>query len=173
MILNNILYASGILFYSRSIDNTVYFLLGKDFENKWTDFGGGSELSDKFDTENTAARESWEETLGTIGDFDTIKNSLKNSNYIISITPSGKPYYMYIVRIPFTQTYKEKFTSTKKFISKINIDKKFLEINDIKWVSTDTIKYSIDNKRSIIKLRSIFEKTIKHEYDNILSIINS
>lgn len=173
MILNNILYASGILFYSKSADNTAYFLLGKDFDNKWTDFGGGSEISDKFDTEITAARETWEETLGCVGDFDTIRNSLRNCKYIVSVTPSGKPYYMYIVRIPFTQTYKDKFTCTKKFISRISIDKKFLEINDIKWVSTDTIKYSIDNKKQIIKLRSIFEKTVKKEYDNILSIINS
>jgi hypothetical protein len=173
MILHNIVYASGVLFYSRSIDNTVYFLLGKDFENKWTDFGGGSEVSDKFDTEITAARETWEETLGSVSDYETLKNSLKNCNCIVSLTPSGKPYYMYIVRIPFTQTYKDKFTSTKKFISRINIDRKFLEINDIKWVSTDTIKYSIDNKKQIIRLRSIFEKTIKKEYDNILSIINS
>ena len=31
MITNNIIYAAGILFYSKSIDQTTYFLLGKDF----------------------------------------------------------------------------------------------------------------------------------------------
>ena len=31
MITNNIIYAAGILFYSKSIDQTPYFLLGKDF----------------------------------------------------------------------------------------------------------------------------------------------
>ena len=45
MITNNIIYAAGILFYSKTIDQTPYFLLGKDFENRWSNFGGRCELS--------------------------------------------------------------------------------------------------------------------------------
>ena len=76
----NILYASGVLFYSKSVDNTIYFLLGKDIDSKWSDFGGGCELSDKGDTEITATREAWEETLGAVYDYDVLRQVIKSSN---------------------------------------------------------------------------------------------
>ena len=49
--MNNIInvYAAGVLFYGKSIDQTPYFLLGRDYENKWSNFGGRCELSDKSD----------------------------------------------------------------------------------------------------------------------------
>ena len=171
MLSNNILYASGILYYSRSIDLTLYFLLGRDHDNKWSNFGGGCELSDKSDYEITAAREAWEETLGAVYEYEHIKNIIKNKGvkHIVSKTPSGRPYYMFIVKIPFTTTYRDKFMSTKKFISNIPVDRKFLEINDIKWVSIDTIKYSIENRKSFIKLRSVFEQSLSASIDEILN----
>ena len=175
MITNNIIYAAGVLFYSNSIDGTPYFLLGKDFENRWSNFGGRCELSDKFDSEITAAREAWEETLGAVYDYETLKNNIKNKSIkcITSRTPSGNPYYMFILKIPFSNAYRDRFSFTKKFISNISIDKKFLEINDIKWVSIDTIKYSIENKKSFIKLRSVFEQTIVNKgIDEIFKCIN-
>ena len=93
---NNINYAAGVLFYAKAIDQTPYFLLGKDYENKWSNFGGRCELSDKSDSEITASREAWEESLGAVYDFETIKNILKNKNIkcVTSKTPSGRPYYM-------------------------------------------------------------------------------
>ena len=171
MLTNNILYASGVLFYSRSLDQTLYFLLGKDHDNKWSNFGGGCELSDKSDYEITAAREAWEETLGAVYEYEHIKNIIKNRGikHIISKTPSGRPYYMFIVKIPFTTTYRDKFMSTKKFISNIPVDRKFLEINDIKWVSIDTIKYSLENRKSFIKLMSVFEQSLSVNMEEILN----
>ena len=173
MITNNIIYAAGILFYSKTIDQTTYFLLGKDFENRWSNFGGRCELSDKHDSEVTATREAWEETLGAVYDYDNLKTLIKNKciKCIISRTPSGHPYYMFVVKIPFTTAYRDRFTYTKKFISNVPVDKKFLEINDIKWVSIDTIKYSIVNKKSFIKLRSVFEQTLTKCIDDIVSLI--
>ena len=156
MLTNNIIYGAGILFYSKSIDQTPYFFLGKDWENKWSNFGGVCEASDKFDTEITASRETWEETLGCI----------------ICKTPSGNPYYMYVVKIPFNNNYRYTFLSTKKFISKINIDKKFLEINDVKWVSYQTLKLSINSKKPLIKLRNIFEQTFSDNINEIDKIIS-
>lgn len=174
MITNNIIYAAGILFYSKSIDQTPYFLLGKDFENRWSNFGGRCELSDKYDSEVTAAREAWEETLGAVYDYDNLKSLIKNKTVkcITSRTPSGHPYYMFVVKIPFTTSYRDRFTSTKKFISNIQVDKKFLEINDIKWVSLNTIKYSIENKKSFIKLRTVFEQNLAISMDEIVSFID-
>ena len=174
MITNNIIYAAGILFYSKTIDQTPYFLLGKDFENRWSNFGGRCELSDKRDSEVTAAREAWEETLGAVYDYDSLKTLIKNKcvKCITSRTPSGHPYYMFVVKIPFTTAYRDRFVSTKKFISNIHVDRKFLEMNDIKWVSIDTIKYSIENKKAFIKLRTVFEQTLSMCIDDILKIID-
>ena len=162
MLTNNILYAAGVLFYSRAVDQTPYFLLGKDYDNKWSNFGGRCELSDKSDYEITAARECWEETLGAVYDYQEIKNIIKNKGirHIQFKTPSGHPYYMFIVKIPFNTNYRDKFISTKKFLSNINTDEKFLEINDIKWVSLNTIKQSINTRRSFIKLRNVFESNL-------------
>lgn len=174
MISNNIIYAAGILFYSKTIDQTPYFLLGKDFENRWSNFGGRCELSDKHDSEVTASREAWEETLGAVYDYDNLRTLIKNKSAkcITSRTPSGNPYYMFIVKIPFSTAYRDRFTSTKKFISNISVDKKFLEMNDIKWVSIDTIKYSLENKKSFIKLRTVFEQTLAICIDDIISTID-
>lgn len=174
MISNNIIYAAGVLFYSRTLDQTPYFLLGRDHDNRWSNFGGSCELSDKSDSEVTAAREGWEETLGAVYDYDQLKSSIKNKNVrcIISRTPSGHPYYMFLVKIPFSNSYRDRFTSTKKFISNVHMDKKFLEINDIKWVSIDTIKYSIENKKSIIKLRAVFEQNLSSNINEIEKLLN-
>ena len=175
MMTNNINYAAGVLFYAKAIDQTPYFLLGKDYENKWSNFGGRCELSDKSDSEITASREAWEESLGAVYDFETIKNILKNKNIkcVTSKTPSGRPYYMYIVKINFTTSYRDRFQSTKKFITNLNVDDKFLEVNDIKWVSVDTIKYSLQNKKTVIKLRTVFEQSLYVQLEEILSYINT
>jgi hypothetical protein len=175
MLNTNILYASGILFYSRTLDNTPFFLLGKDYDNKWSNFGGRCEISDKFDAETTAARETWEETIGSVYDFETLKYMLKsgkNVKYISCKTPSGHPYYMYLLKIPYSATYRDRFISTKKFLSNIKSDEKFLEMTDIKWVSLDTINYSINNNRkSTIRLRYVFEQTFKSNLKEILEIL--
>jgi len=174
MLTNNIIYASGILFYSKSLDQTPYFLLGKDYENKWSNFGGRCELSDKSDYEVTAAREAWEETLGAVYDYSDMKSVVKSkgNKHLVFKTPSGHPYYMFVIKIPFNNNYREKFLCTKKFISNVDIDKKFLEINDIKWVSIDTIKYSISsNKKSIIKLRNVFEQNLSTYFNEITDLM--
>ena len=175
MIQNNIRYGGGILFYCKSLDNTPYFFLGKDRDNRWSNFVGGVELSDRSDPENTASRETWEETLGCIGDISEIKRHLKGCNCIVSKTPSGNKYYMYVVKIPFTNLYRDRFNSTKKFLSNLTVDKKYLEILDVKLLSLETLKYSIDdnNKRTFIKLRSSFEQTIKNNFNEICKIISN
>ena len=159
----NLLYAAGVLFIGNSIDGTTYFLLGKDHENKWSNFGGSCEKKDKSDQTITAAREAWEETLGCVDEYESIKNMIKfKSDKCFNLkTPSGYPYYLYTVRIPFNNLYRDKFISTKKFISSIpEVDKKFLEIHDVKWVSYETLKHSVNNKRAIIRLRSSFENSL-------------
>ena len=74
---NVVIYSAGILPYSVTSNGSVYFLLGKDYENKWSDFGGRCEASDKSDISVTASREFWEETLGCIFDLSYSKKIIK------------------------------------------------------------------------------------------------
>jgi|MDSZ01.2.fsa_nt_gb hypothetical protein len=174
MILNNIFYASGVLFYTKTSDNSIYFLLGKSNDNKWSDFGGRAEIIDKCDTYTTACREAWEETLGCVYDYEMLRSRVKfYDNCITSKTQGGKPYYMYMVYLPYTNIYRDKFLSTKKFVSRINVDTKFLEISDIKWVSLDTIKASVNNNNPMIKLRYVFGINFHSNIVEIINIINS
>ncbi len=174
MLSNNILYASGVLFYGRSLDNTLFFLLGKDVKG-WSNFGGGCELSDKGDVVTTAAREAWEESLGSIYDYDEMRRILRQNNKcIISKTPNGYQYSTYLVKIPVSQSYREKFKSTRKFLSKINnIDKKFFEMGDISWVSLYTLKNSINTNKPFIKLRNVFENFLLDNINDIVKYTNN
>lgn len=177
MISNKIIYAAGVLFYSKSIDKNIYFLLGKDVNNnKWSDFSGNSELSDRGDPEITAIRECWEETLGSVLNFDELKNHVKNNKHtfiIVSKTPSGKVHHLFVVKIPFLPNYRDKFSSTKNFISKLNTESKYNEISDIKWVSLDTLKNTLETGgKKIIRLRNSFEENLKNNFDSIIEQIN-
>jgi hypothetical protein len=162
------IYSSGVLPYCKCYDGNVYFLLGRDYDNKWSDFGGRSELKDKGEIEATASREFWEESLGCIDDFETIRVTLKYKKIpmITSKTQAGYPYYMYLLKVPYSMNYRQNFTTTRNFISKTDIDKKYLEKYDVRWVSLDTLKYTI-NVKSMISLRSIFQATITNYLQEI------
>ena len=164
---NLILYSAGVLPYSVSYDNTIYFLLGKDFENKWSDFGGRCEASDNSDIIVTASREYWEESVGCISDLNYTKKILKKCKYIESKTTLGYPYYMFLLRIPHKEEYKYYFRSTRNFLEKINIDRKYKEKLDIRWFSSNNI---IDHKGFMV-LKNNFSNTFINNYDAILKII--
>jgi len=156
------IYSAGILPYTY-YKGSIYFLLGRDSDNKWSDFGGRFEPKDRNDYEATAAREFFEETLGSIYDYDYTKKLIKKCPKIISKTGSGHSYYMYLLKLQYTDLIRTKFLSTKNFISNviITIDKKYIEKNDIRWVSIETIEHSIEGK-SLISLRNVFQTTYKN-----------
>ena len=166
------LYSAGILPYY-TYDDTIYFLLGRDNDDKWSDFGGRCESKDRLDHSLTACREFWEETAGSIYDHENIKRILKYKKcpYIISKTGSGHSYYMYLLKINYYKDIREKFISTRQFLININSDKKYTEKNDIRCVSLDTIKHSIEDK-GFISLRNVFKNTIRNHMEEILKIIN-
>ena len=172
--MSNILYSAGILFYCKCRDGNVYFLLGREYDNKWSDFGGKSEPKDRCEIENTASREAWEESLGCVQDQESLRSSLKykKTPYICAKTQGGHPYYMYLLKIPYSMNYRQTFGSTRNFILKTEIDKKFLEKYDVRWVSLETLKYTLSS-RSMISLRGIFENTLKNHLIEIEKIINS
>ena len=167
----NEIYSAGILPYTY-YKNSIYFLLGRDIDNKWSDFGGRVEPKDKGDYEITASREFLEETLGCIYDYDTTKKLLKKCQRIISKTGSGHPYYMYLMKVQYTDLIRTKFYSTKNFLNStiVTIDKKYVEKNDIRWISIETIEHSIDGK-SLINLRNVFENTFRNSKKDIYTIL--
>ena len=167
------IYSAGILPYTY-YKGTIYFLLGRDTENKWSDFGGRVEPKDRCDYESTAAREFLEETLGSVYDYETTKKLLKKCPKIVSKTGFGHPYYMYLMKLEYTDLIRTKFYSTKNFLSSVvvSVDKKYIEKNDIRWISIETIDYSIDGK-SLISLRNVFENTYKNFKKEINSTIKN
>lgn len=116
------MYSAGILpFHVKS--GTIYFLLGKDPDGKWSDFGGRSETSDEGRWDMTAAREFYEETIGSVMDINMIRTRLENKNKYLKIkdkTLNGYPYYMYVLTIPFKDIYRNNFRSTYSFIKYVN-----------------------------------------------------
>ncbi len=175
-------YSAGILpFYIKN--KTIYFLLGKDNEGKWSDFGGRSEISDKGRWDVTAAREFYEETIGSVIELSTMVTKLQlNRNYIRinDKTLGNSEYYMYVVKIPYKEIYRHNFISTLSFINYINKNnkyeyKKYLEKIDIQWVSIDTIKKSLesnDNEHEEYPLRYIFKRTLEKNINKILEFCN-
>jgi hypothetical protein len=170
--MSNIIYSAGVLFYCKCKDGNVYFLLGREYDNKWSDFGGKSEPKDKYEIENTASREAWEESLGCVFSQEDIRSTLKykKTPFIRAKTQGGHPYYMYLLKIPYSMNYRSIFNSTRSFISKTDIDRRYLEKFDIRWVSLETLKYTITGK-GLISLRTIFENTIKQHMEEIETII--
>lgn len=165
------IYSAGILPYT-NYKGTIYFLLGRDSDNKWSDFGGRVEPNDRGDYETTAVREFFEETLGSVFDYDYTKKLIKKCPKIVSKTGSGHNYYMYLLKLQYSEIIRTKFISTKGFINNIitTIDKKYIEKNDIRWVSIETIEHSIEGK-SLITLRNVFSNTFKNFKEEIHNYI--
>lgn len=162
------IYSAGILPYQVGENGKIYFLLGKDTQGAWSDFGGKCEFQDKNNIKETAAREFFEESLNSIIDLNTTREMLKNEkNYtlIISKTLSGSPYYMFILRVPMLpDTARDRFKRTLQYLEYKKADYTSLEKTDIKWVSLDTILHcllNVDYENDLgWPLRKIFRKTM-------------
>lgn len=157
-------YSAGILPFSIK-GGTIYFLMGKDTENKWSDFGGRCEPSDRNRWDATATREFYEESIGSICDIPTMMSKLqykKNFIKVCSKTLNGSPYYMYVVKIHYKDTYKETFENVLKFIRYTKtVDKKYQEKLAIEWVSIETLCASLDQENTdTFPLRKVFRRTL-------------
>ena len=91
----------------------------------------------------------------------------KKYQRIITKTNSGHNYYMYLIKVQYSDIYKIKFQSTKNFLSMIPyLDKKYKEKSDIRWVSIETIENSLKD-RSWISLRTVFQNTFINNLESI------
>jgi len=169
---NSIRYSAGILPYSFDQYGKLFFLLGKDIDNDWSDFGGRCEFKDRNDPINTASREFYEESLGVVlNPQETIK-LISENNKIISKTLNGSPYYMYLIYIDFLN-YSDLFTKISQFLKyqfDNSITSKLIEKNAIRWVSIDTLLNNIENKNpsAPISLRGVFYRTISQFKEKLI-----
>ena len=128
-------YCAGVLPYT-NFNNNVYFLLGKSRRNgRLVTFSGKNSDFDNSQID-TAAREFFEETLGSIMDRATMLNLLTRCTTMISSrTPRGQPCYTYAVEIPFRKNYVMCFSKTRAFLEAIQMrGPEYLEMCDMKWV---------------------------------------
>ena len=172
----NTRYSAGVLPYTFDQNGKCFFLLGKDNENDWSDFGGRCEFKDRSEPLNTATREFFEETLGSVMSIQECIDKLStNPVKIISQTLNGSPYYMYLVYIDLLN-YSDIFNKTANFL-RYQFDKqevsKLIEKTTIRWVSMDTMLICIENeqKNSPINLRGVFYKTMVNARDQIQFLI--
>lgn len=173
-------YSAGILPFDVN-NKTVYFLLGKDNEGYWSDFGGKAEYKDNNRHNITAAREFYEETMGAVYPINIMSDKLINNKIctkIVAKTANNANYYMYLLRLIHKDSYRIIFNKTYNFISFVNnnskykinnIEYKYLEKTDIQWISFDTIVNSLTDDNSLYPLRPIFKKSFS---DNIQHIMN-
>ena len=160
-------YSAGILPYSFDNQGKSVFLLGKDYDGDWSDFGGRCEFKDKDDPINTACREFYEETLGSVMNIQECVDKLSSCTKIESKTLNGSPYYMYLLYIEY-RGYTEMFHKTSNFLkynfhNEINTLNRIIEKNTIRWVTLDTLINCIENKHlhTPISLRGVFYKTLE------------
>jgi len=169
-------YSAGVLPYTFDQTGKCLFLLGKDNDNDWSDFGGRSEFQDYSEPINTASREFFEETLGSVMSISECTNKLNNNPVkIISKTLNGSPYYMYLIYIDCFN-YIECFNKTTQFL-KYHFNRqelnKLIEKNTIRWVSMDTILVCMENgqKDAPINLRGVFYTTMLNSRDQLQFLI--
>lgn len=160
-------YSAGVLPYQVQ-DKKAYVMLGRDHDGRWSDFGGKSELSDNNNVQETAAREFFEESLGSIVDVPRTRDLLRNPKgytMITSKTLSGNPYYMFMLRMPMLpDTCHDRFHSTLRYLKFINERPGVMEKTDVRWISLDTLKHCVDSPDSEaaldLPLRGVFRRTL-------------
>ena len=166
---NVLRYSAGILPYTFDQTGKCYFLLGKDNDGDWSDFGGRCEFKDKNEHQFSACREFYEETLGSVMNIQEVMDKINGTTIkIISKTLNGSPYYMYLIYIE-NSNYIDSFNKTANFLRyQYSQDKrvlnKLIEKVSIRWVSMDTVLNCIENKDLMnpISLRGVFFTTVSN-----------
>jgi len=170
----NLRYSAGILPYTFDQNGKLLFLLGKDNDGDWSDFGGRCEVKDQNDPLCTASREFYEESLGAIMSIHECLPLMLDSKKIVSKTLNGSPYYMYLVYIDFLN-YSDTFVKVSNFLKyqfETRLVTKLAEKVAIRWVNLDTLLNCIENKDSCtpIPLRGVFYKTINEFKEKLITL---
>lgn len=143
----------GAIFYTK-INNETYFLLGIDYKNRITDFGGKRESGET--CKQCSIRESYEETSGVLGNINKIKK--------LFITSTKKIYFntylCYFVPIKYNKKIINIYLNKKKYFEnhKIKISG-FFELESMIWIShNDLLKIHLNNKLISSRTKYILKK---------------
>ena len=130
---------AGILpFMTRTVEGKVeivYILGQEDFVNGWNQSGcwsgfeGGRQSGET--CEQTAAREFFEETLGTIpiegcATVEALAASLADGNYVLRIAvcrtvkPTRRDHVTYVMRVPWHDDVNQRFTAVRNPLARIH-----------------------------------------------------
>ena len=123
----------------------MVFLLGKEQNNEWSDFGGTS-LNKHETTFNTALREGYEELSGLLGNPDKFKKQIIN-NYIGPYVEcsNSQRYTTYIFKIDYDEALVKYFNRNYDFVKRttpsiINtLDNGLYEKKEIAWFTKEEI----------------------------------
>jgi 8-oxo-dGTP pyrophosphatase MutT (NUDIX family) len=164
-------YSAGILPYSYDPKGNCIFLLGKDVNGCWSDFGGKCEFRDRDDEKQTASREFYEETLGSVMNISDCIEKISHGEpiKITSKTLNGSPYYMYLLYIDF-KNYTEIFYKISNFLKYQQFEKNCLfEKVSIRWVNINTLFTCIDTKNEFKQflLRGVFYNTLNDNKETL------
>lgn len=133
------------------IDNTMFFLVGRDArDDTWSDFAGKAEKIDR-DIASTAAREFWEESYGVLMDAKTMKHRLQNALRLQGRTQNSHPYYCFVTEIPFVPHLRDSFRKHLTFMRQRNVHRMYIEKTDIVYVSLAELFSEDFPKRSVFK----------------------
>jgi hypothetical protein len=180
---NHLIMAAGVLFYSQRPDNEggdTLFLLGREqfFQHwpdseKWADFGGGVDVVDE-DITATAAREAWEESMGTIHTYEVLLNRLRNgeATVVVDIQANDNAgcYRVYLLRIPYFD-YNMMLSRFRAYLRKHKIQILDAEKTTLEWIDSRHLLYisSHPESQGFATLRPNFAKTIV-EIDKIINL---
>ena len=141
----------SILPYTYDPQGNLLFLLGKDQDGLWSDFGGRVEIEDGEDHAKTASREFYEETIGCISNLNETYLKLVQGNplKITSKTLNGSPYYMYLLYIEF-KDWNDGFVKIFNFLKYTNAPSKIFEKTQIRWITLQTLMQTLDSKKKIM-----------------------
>ena len=132
---------------------SLVFLLGKEQNNQWSDFGGSpnSKYESKF---HTAIREGYEETNGLLG--NNYELGLKVKNNLISHYSNDR-YTTYLFNIEYDESLPIYFNNNYKFVKNntpflLTQNNGLYEKKEIRWFTEKEIYH--------IELRPFYKKII-------------
>lgn len=156
-------YAAGVLVVAWH-NNELYFLLGKDHYNTYSDFGGKCEDCDGGLYINTACRELYEETCGCFLDRTIIRSMLAQCEFVQSLSYTSKPYFMYVMAVNYDENIKTRFDTCFKYVSSVSKMPRHTEKIALDWINIANVT------SGDVRLRNVFHKTLQKHKASILKI---
>lgn len=160
-------FSAGVLLY-KAEPSDLFLLLGKDTKyDLWSDFGGKSEHADKGVSVNTASREFFEESMGSISDECELRYHLHQAPRLDCMSYRNRKYYMYLLNVnallPCNDLIINAFYDQKDMLDRVHSDAllKFKEKHDMRWFS---LSYVVDNPSVF---REVFYNSISNHLEEI------